>query len=237
MQLHGKSAVIYGAHSPTGTSIARALAKEGATVYLAGRSVSKLEPIARQILDAGGAAKVAVVDPLDPSSVSEHLHEVGVEHGSLDLSVNVAFLGRETPVRFCNLTDEQFTTAALMRVRSNFVTMAAAARVMALQGRGVVLGTAAPAPSSPVAEVSAQSVGDAAVQALGEQLRGDVGSFGVRFAYLDDVPASEEPLVEALLRVLEAVPTASASDIPLDMASAEAGGFRRDGVPAGAGIS
>jgi NAD(P)-dependent dehydrogenase (short-subunit alcohol dehydrogenase family) len=213
MQLHGKSAVIYGANSPIGASVARAFAKEGATVYLAGRSTSRLQPVAREILNAGGAVEVAQVDPLDPKSVSEHLHQIVVKHGTVDLSLNLAFLGMEGAARLCNLTDEQFAAAMFTRVRSNFVTMAAAASEMAYQGRGVILATAAPERGSPEAKLAGQAIGSAAIEALCEQLHLDVGSFGVRIAYVGEVPASEGELLDRLDRALEsdqASPRASA---------------------------
>jgi 3-oxoacyl-[acyl-carrier protein] reductase len=202
MQLRGKSAVIYGANSPAGASVARAFATAGATVYLAGRSPSRLEPLAREIVNAGGIVEVAEVDPLDPKSVSEHLHEVGVQHGSVDVSLNMAFLGVVGPARLCNLSDQQFDAATFTRLRSNFVTAAAAARTMAYQGRGIVLATAVPEGGYPEGELAGQRIGNAAIEALCEQLRGDVGSFGVQVAYVPDVPASGEELVQRLFQVL-----------------------------------
>jgi NADP-dependent 3-hydroxy acid dehydrogenase YdfG len=211
MRLQGKSAVIYGANSPAGASVARALAKEGATVYLAGRSTSRLQPVAREILNANGAVEVAQVDPMDPESVSEHLHEVMVKHGGVDISLNLAFLGIEKAARLCNLTPEQFAAATFTRVSSNFVTAAAAASEMAYQGRGIILATAVPDGASPEGRLAGQTIGDAAIEALCEQLRIDVGSFGVKVTYLDNAPASNEELVQSIIRLLATIPTGSRS--------------------------
>jgi 3-oxoacyl-[acyl-carrier protein] reductase len=236
MQLNGKSAVIYGAHTPTGASVARAFAKEGATVYLAGRSTSRLQPVAREILNAGGAVEVAMVDPLEPESVSEHLHQVVVKHGAVDVSLNLAFQGIEGAARLVNLTDEQFAAATFTRIRSNFVTMAAAARTMAYQGRGVVLATAVDR-VSPEGELAGQAIGSAAIEALSEQLRADVGSFGVRFAYLADVPDSEEELVEELFEILATVPWSSPSPRELPLGSTATGALPHPELHAGAAAS
>jgi 3-oxoacyl-[acyl-carrier protein] reductase len=237
MQLRGKSVVLYGAQNPTGASVARAFAKEGATVYLAGRSTARLQPVAREIMDAGGSVEVAQVDPLEPKSVSEHLHQVVVKHGSVGVSLNLAFLGTEGPARLVNLTDEQFTAASFTRVLSNFVTMAAAARVMAYQGRGTVLAITATERASPLAEMAGPAIGSAAIEALSEQLRADVGSFGVRFAYLGDVPASGEDLVERLFQVLGTAPTASSPPRETGLASDVSNAFPRAELPAGAASS
>ena len=211
MMLKGKSAVLYGANSSTGAAIARALAREGATVYLAGRTTSKLQPVARAILDAGGAAEVAAVDPMDATSVAEHLHQVMIKHGQVDLSLNLAFLGVEGATRLCNLSDEQFAAVAFTRVRSNFVTMAAAVREMSYQGHGTVLATAVPERGPSDDKRAGQVVGSAAIEALCEQLRHDVGSFGVRIAYLPDAAASDEVLIEQLLGALTLAPAVSAA--------------------------
>jgi 3-oxoacyl-[acyl-carrier protein] reductase len=213
MQLRGKSAVIYGANSPAGSSVARAFATAGATVYLAGRSTSRLLPVASEIQRAGGAVEDAEVDPLDPKSVSDHLHEVVVKHGAVDVSLNLAFQGVVGAARLCNLTDEQFDAATFTRVRSNFVTAAAAAVRMAYQGRGVILATAVPEGGYPEGELAGQRIGSAAIEALCQQLRADVGSFGVRVAYLADVSTAAEELVQKVFRVL-----ASATVSPAEIA-------------------
>ncbi|MCI4325350.1 MAG: SDR family NAD(P)-dependent oxidoreductase [Thermoplasmata archaeon] len=209
MQLRGKSAVVYGANSPAGAFVARAFATAGATVYLAGRSPCRLEPLAHEIVSAGGAAVVARVDPLDPKSVSEHLHDVYVQHGSVDVSLNMAFQGVLGPARLCNLTDQQFDAATFTRVRTNFVTAAAAARKMAYQGRGIILAMAVPEAGYPGGDLAGQRIASAAIESLCEQLRDDVGSFGVRVSYIADPPSSGEELVQKLFQLLAAVPPSS----------------------------
>ena len=47
--LQGKTALIYGAGGSIGGAVSRAFAAEGAAVYLAGRTESRLEKVARDI--------------------------------------------------------------------------------------------------------------------------------------------------------------------------------------------
>src|SRR5215213_1689031 len=54
MLLEDKNAVIYGGGGVIGGAVARAFAREGATVHLAGRTLSTLEEVADGIRDAGG---------------------------------------------------------------------------------------------------------------------------------------------------------------------------------------
>jgi NADP-dependent 3-hydroxy acid dehydrogenase YdfG len=60
MLLENKVAVIYGAGGPIGGAVARAFAREGARVFLAGRTRAKLDPVAGEIRSKGGAADTAV---------------------------------------------------------------------------------------------------------------------------------------------------------------------------------
>ena len=65
MLLERKNAVIYGAGGSIGGAVARAFAREGAKVFLAGRTRETLEEVAEEIRSAGGAAETAEVDALD----------------------------------------------------------------------------------------------------------------------------------------------------------------------------
>ena len=63
--LDNKNAVIYGAGGSIGGPVAREYAREGARVFLAGRTREKLEAVAEDIRSAGGSAEVAALDALD----------------------------------------------------------------------------------------------------------------------------------------------------------------------------
>ena len=49
MLLNNKNAVVYGAGGAIGGAVARAFAREGARVFLAGRALAKLDEVARDI--------------------------------------------------------------------------------------------------------------------------------------------------------------------------------------------
>ena len=63
--LEDKNAVVYGAAGAVGSAVARAFAREGAHVFLAGRTAATLEALAAEIRAAGGKADFSVVDALD----------------------------------------------------------------------------------------------------------------------------------------------------------------------------
>jgi NAD(P)-dependent dehydrogenase (short-subunit alcohol dehydrogenase family) len=53
MLLEEKNAVVYGAGGAVGGAVARAFAREGANVFLAGRTIAELDALAEEITAAG----------------------------------------------------------------------------------------------------------------------------------------------------------------------------------------
>src|SRR5262245_11343044 len=86
--LRNKNAVIYGAGGAIGGAVARAFAREGARVFLVGRTRARVDAVARDISAAGGAADAAQVDALDDEAVEEHAAGMVKKAGSIDVSFN-----------------------------------------------------------------------------------------------------------------------------------------------------
>jgi 3-oxoacyl-[acyl-carrier protein] reductase len=89
MLLDGRNTIIYGGGGAIGGAIARAFAREGARVFLAGRTRATLDEVAEDIRKNGGRAETAVLDALDESAVDAHADTVVRDGGSVDVSVNV----------------------------------------------------------------------------------------------------------------------------------------------------
>src|SRR5919106_5209941 len=87
--LENRNAVIYGGGGSIGGAVARAYAREGARVFLAGRTPAKLEAVAEEIRSAGGVAETAEVDALDETAVDEHADAVAASSGGVDISFNL----------------------------------------------------------------------------------------------------------------------------------------------------
>jgi short-subunit dehydrogenase len=62
MLLKDRNAVIYGGSGAIGGAAARVFAREGARVFLVGRTLTRLDSIARDIAAAGGKVETAQVD-------------------------------------------------------------------------------------------------------------------------------------------------------------------------------
>ena len=93
MLLEDKNAVICGAGGGIGGAVAKEFAREGARVFLAGRTREPLEVVAKDITVAGGSAELAELDALDEQAVDEHARAVVSQAGSIDISFNLVSRG------------------------------------------------------------------------------------------------------------------------------------------------
>jgi NAD(P)-dependent dehydrogenase (short-subunit alcohol dehydrogenase family) len=139
--LKDKVAVIYGAAGAVGSTAARAFAREGARVFLTGRSTSKLDKVAQEISSDGLSAEVAEVDALDEQGVNDHLEKTFEKTGHIDISFNafgIPLHGIEgTPL--VELPTERFFLPLSTYTKSHFITAKAAARFMIRRKSGVIL--------------------------------------------------------------------------------------------------
>ncbi|GAB2954779.1 SDR family oxidoreductase [Streptomyces pseudoechinosporeus] len=138
MLLEEKVAVVYGAGGSIGGAAARAFAREGARVFLAGRTAASLETVAGDVRGAGGTAETAVVDALDEAAVDGFVDGVAARAGRIDVSFNAIGIGDvQQPLMEISMADflQPITTA----MRSQFLTTRAAARHMTARGSGVIL--------------------------------------------------------------------------------------------------
>ena len=139
MLLENKNAIIYGGGGSIGGGVARTFAREGARVFLAGRTRETLDAVAKDITQAGGVADVAVLDALDEQAVDEHARAVVAAAGSIDVSFNLIPRGDVQGIPLVEMATADFTRAITTGATTNFITARAAARQMITQGSGVML--------------------------------------------------------------------------------------------------
>jgi 3-oxoacyl-[acyl-carrier protein] reductase len=93
--LTGKIALVTGASQGIGRACALELAKAGATVALAARSVDKLEAVAAEITAAGGSAKAFALDVSSEESIKACAKAVLAELGAVHILVNNAGITKD----------------------------------------------------------------------------------------------------------------------------------------------
>jgi 3-oxoacyl-[acyl-carrier protein] reductase len=118
--------------------VARAFAREGARVFLAGRTLAKLDAVADEIRVAGGSADTAEVDALDERAVDVFVDRVAEQAGGIDISFNVIGYG-DVQQPLAEISVDDFLQPIANATRTQFLTTRAAARHMAKRGGGVIL--------------------------------------------------------------------------------------------------
>ena len=139
--LNDQRAVVFGAGGSIGAAVARKFGAEGAEVFLAGRTEGTLDAVSRQINEAGGQARYAVIDALDDGAVDKYLDRVVEQAGSIDIEVNATgprITDYGNGKRAVDLPVEEFLVAQTV-LTSQFITARGAARRMVRQGAGVVI--------------------------------------------------------------------------------------------------
>jgi 3-oxoacyl-[acyl-carrier protein] reductase len=178
--LENKNAIVYGAAGAIGGAVARAYAREGAKVFLAGRTLATLDEVAADIRSRGGAAETAQVDAMDKAGVDAHADQVAKTAGSIDVSFNAVAVASVQGVPLTEISLDDFLAPVTGICRTNFLTATAAARHMTAQGSGVIVMATASAAKESRHQMGGFSLANASIEALARGLAGEVGRQGVR---------------------------------------------------------
>jgi 3-oxoacyl-[acyl-carrier protein] reductase len=183
MLLERKTAIVYGGAGSVGGAVARAFAREGARVFLAGRTLTTLEEVAEQIRAADGVAETAQVDALDEQAVDAHADAVAAQAGGIDIAFNAIFNDDVQGTPLARLPLEQFTRPIGKAMRNQFLTARAVARHMTRRRSGVIV-TITGGDREAVPSLGGTLVTWAAIEALCRQWACELGPQGVRVVWL-----------------------------------------------------
>jgi 3-oxoacyl-[acyl-carrier protein] reductase len=178
--LEGKSAVIYGGAGAIGGAAARAFAREGARVFLAGRARAKLEAVARSIVQNGGSAEIAEIDALDERAVEAHADTVAATAGGIDIALNAVGIHHVQGVPVAELALADFAHPIRAYTQTHFITAKAVARHMAAKRAGVILLMSTPGAYLPGTGYLGYGVACAAKEALSRLLAAELAPSGIR---------------------------------------------------------
>jgi 3-oxoacyl-[acyl-carrier protein] reductase len=190
MLLKDKIAVIHGGSGAIGGAVARAFAREGAKVFVAGRTQAKLDRVADDIRAAGGFVETALVDAFDEDAVDTHADMVAKKAGGIDVALNAVSVMHVQGMPLDELSLAEFERPIAGVMRTNFITAKAVARHMVKKGGGVILTLSTPATRMSGKGFLGYGATCGALEAFSRILAGELGDKGIRVICLmsDAIP-------------------------------------------------
>lgn len=202
--LRDRVALVTGAGRGVGRAVALRCAAEGAAVALAGRSVAELEEVARLVEDAGGRARVQVMDVQDPGSVEAGVSAVAAEVGDVDVLVaNSGVAGPTAPL--WEVSPEEWDATHAVNVRGVYLCCRAVLPAMLRRRTGSVVVIGSISGKRPLAHRTPYTSSKTALIGLVRSLAVETGPFGVRVNLVSPGPVTGPRLD----RVLDAASVAT----------------------------
>jgi NAD(P)-dependent dehydrogenase (short-subunit alcohol dehydrogenase family) len=178
--LDGKNAVVYGGGGAIGGAVARVFAREGARVFLAGRTQARLDAVAHDITAAGGTVETAQVDVLDQQAVEKHADDIAARAGGIDVALNAVSVMHDQGTPLADLSLEEFMRPVDGFLRTLFITSKAVARHMGGGRPGVILTLSEPGSKLAVGGILGHSVSAAGKEAFSRVLAAELAPANVR---------------------------------------------------------
>ena len=203
--LQGKHAVVFGAGGSIGAAVAKEFAAEGAEVFLAGRTKSNVEEVARQITAAGGRAYAAVIDALNDGAVDKYIDGIVRQSGRIDIEFNaVGPLASDygNGKHAVDLTVEEFMMPVTTVLKSQFITARSAARHMVKQHSGVIIFLTGSPARGHVEGATAIGAAFGAIETVMENMAFEVSPVGVRVVCLRTTANTDSRTIQQTMDAL-----------------------------------
>jgi NAD(P)-dependent dehydrogenase (short-subunit alcohol dehydrogenase family) len=140
MRLEGKIAIVTGGARGIGFAVARALSREGAAVAIADINGEGAKEAAQRLADSGGRSSGIAVNVAEPASVQAMVDAVVEAYGRVEILVNNAGVGGNTP--FLETSLEEWNRIVGINLTGAFLVAQAAAREMVKGGGGKIVNIA-----------------------------------------------------------------------------------------------
>jgi 3-oxoacyl-[acyl-carrier protein] reductase len=201
MLLEDKNAIVYGGGGAVGGAVARTFAREGAHVFLAGRTIAPLDDVAEVIRSAGGVAETAQVDALDEEAVENHIGKVAATTGRIDILFNAIGMQDVQGKPLHEMSLDDFTRPITIATRTQFLTARAVARRMIGQGSGVILTITAGPARRAFPNVGGFDTACASIEALWRTFAAELGPYGVRLVVVGSAGSPDTPDVQQTIEL------------------------------------
>ncbi|HET9642027.1 MAG TPA: SDR family oxidoreductase [Burkholderiaceae bacterium] len=139
IDLSGRVALVTGASSGLGAQFARALARAGAAVVLAGRRVERLKTLRAELEAQDGQAHVVGMDVTDPDSIKAAVAHAETDMGTIDILVNNA--GVSTTQKLTDVTPDDYDFIFDTNTRGAFFVAQEVGKRMLARSKGSAPGT------------------------------------------------------------------------------------------------
>lgn len=177
MKLDGQIAIVTGASSGLGRSIALALAEEGASVVLAARNGQALNEVATIIEGLGREALVVTCDVREPASVKRLAERTLAEWGRIDVLVNGAGVALRRPMLEIDPGEWNLVVETLLN--GTFLVTQAVLPTMIAAKRGNIINLIAPLDKITVPGFSAYTAAKFGVAGLTQTLARELRRYGI----------------------------------------------------------
>jgi NAD(P)-dependent dehydrogenase (short-subunit alcohol dehydrogenase family) len=206
-QLSGKIAIITGGGSGIGKGIARAFAREGATLVLASRKQQQLDAAAGELRASGATVLVVPADVTDEAQVIALFERTIDEFGRLDILINNSGVFDGGPIEDLSLAT--WRKVLDVNLTGPFLCSREAMKIMKPQGGGRIINIgsiSAQMPRENAAPYAASKhglVGLTKATALEGRAHGVVvsclhpGNVAAEWRQSKDVPMHQEPMMSA----------------------------------------
>ena len=177
--LAGKTTVVTGGGRGIGRGISLSMAKAGANVVAAGRTVEPLEAIAAQIRQGGGQAIAVPADITKPGDIERILKQALETFGYVDCWVNNAGSADPADVGpLMDLTPDRWDRVVDLNMKWTFFAAQAAARAMTRGG--TIINITSRSGSQPSPNTGQYSAAKAGVENLTATMAVEWGHLGIR---------------------------------------------------------
>jgi 3-oxoacyl-[acyl-carrier protein] reductase len=192
MRLENKTAIVTGGGSGFGAGIARAFAREGATVMVTDINADAATRIADEI---GGLAQP--VDVADGTSVASMIDAAHSAWGRIDILVNNAGI-THLPAPMEEVSEEDFDRVLAVNAKSVYLTARHAVPLMKSAGRGAILNVASTAGVSPRPRLNWYNASKGWMITATKAMAIELAPHGIRVNAINPV-AGDTPLLKSFM--------------------------------------
>ena len=185
-RLAGKVAIVTGAGRGIGRATALALAREGANVVLAARSVSEIEAVADEIRRAEQESLPVPTDVSNKSEVESMVEQALDRFGKVDILVNNAGVAIHNPIPL--IREEDWDLNIAVNLKAVFLCTQAVFGHMCEQGHGHIVNVSSLAGKHPGARYGAYATAKSGVTGFTGVTNAEGRPYGVKATLVQPGP-------------------------------------------------